>query len=110
MHTVIASETSISWNATLEPFAAELPGDCDWIEFVMSVDPTDDAENLAKNWTWDDDRNLALERAIPERFVRSTVIKHANRDLALAATTGVTASIDALHLQVVQQRFRDDSN
>lgn len=110
MHTVIASDTSISWKATLHPFAAELPTGCDWVEFVTSVDPTGDAEQLVKQWTWADERNDALEQAIPDRFVRSTVIKHANRDLALVATAGVTASVDALHLRVVEQRFRDDTN
>jgi hypothetical protein len=109
MHPVVASETSIDWQATLLPFADETDN-CDWVEWVVSQEPQDEAAKLVKDWTWNDDRNEALNAAIPERFVRSTVIKHANRDLALAVTAGLTASIDAVHLQVVEQRFQEDSS
>ena len=38
MHPVLSSDSAISWTATLEPFAAELPG-TDWIHFGKSPSP-----------------------------------------------------------------------
>jgi hypothetical protein len=37
--TVISSVASISWTATLHPFANELPPGTDWVHFVTSKDP-----------------------------------------------------------------------
>jgi hypothetical protein len=62
-----------------------------------------------RTWSQQDDRNPALKRELPVQFVRSTVIRNVNRDLALAATAGVAASIDSLHLKVVAQRFAEDA-
>ena len=107
---VISSQTSISWEATLDPFAAELPPGTDWIDFTRTRDPVDDVEQLARGWTWEDERNAALERAIPERFVRSSVIQNANRDLVIATASKMAASIDLLHAQVAAQRFQDGEN
>ena len=42
------------------------------------------------------------------RFVRNAVINHANNDMATAIAAGCTASIDAVHSQVVAERFSDD--
>jgi len=105
---VVASTAAIAWRATLHPFALELPTGCDWINYVTSRNPSGDARQVSQRWTQKDKRNAALRRALPEQFVRDTVISAANRDLVLAATAGVAASFDPLHLQVVEQRFRDD--
>jgi hypothetical protein len=105
--TVVASEAAIAWTATLHPFAEELPQGIDWVEFVTSRDPAGEMQQLAQRWTWADERNRSLERAIPIKFVRETIIKSANRDLVLAATAGVSVTTDRLHFQVVAQRFND---
>jgi hypothetical protein len=104
---VVASEATICWTATLHPFADELPPGTDWVEFGTSRDPAGDVQQLAQQWTWADEHNRSLEHAIPIKFVRDTIIKSANRDLALAATTGVSVTADRLHAQVVAQRFND---
>jgi hypothetical protein len=106
--TVVSSEASISWTATLHPFADELPPGTDWVDFVKSVDPEGAVKQLAQQWTWADERNHSLKRAIPIQFVRSTVIDSANRDLVLGVASGSAVSVDPLHLQVVEQRFKDD--
>jgi hypothetical protein len=108
LHTIVSSEASISWAATLHPFADELPAGSDWVEFVTSVDPSDKVAELVERWAGEDRRNHALERAIPVPFVRGEVIKSANRDLALAAAAGFAVTIDPLHMQVPAQRFNDE--
>jgi hypothetical protein len=106
--TVVASEAAIAWTATLHPFADELPRGTNWVEFVTSRDPAGEAQRLAQQWTRADERNRSLEQAIPIKFVRDTIIGSANRDLALAAASGVSMTIDRLHSQVAVQRFNDD--
>lgn len=108
MQSLGSSETTISWVATLYPFADELPHSANWVEFVRSPDPSGSVKQLADQWTWADQRNSSLERTIPVRFVRDTVIKNVNRDLALAAASGFAAAIDPFHQRVVAQRFNDD--
>lgn len=102
----INSETSISWNATLMPFAREFSSGCDWMHFVRP-EPGRSVKQLANEWTNNDKNNASLRDAIPVKFVRNTVIAGANNDLALAAGSGVAVSIDSLHQQVVAQRFKD---
>ena len=109
LHTLVSSEASIAWAATLHPFADELPARSDWVEFVKSVNPSGEVGELAQRWTAEDNRNGALRRAVPVPFVRTEVIKSANRDLALAAA-GFAVTVDPLHLQVAAQRFNDDQN
>jgi hypothetical protein len=70
MHPMLYTETTHSWIETLEPFENELPPGCDWVEFVRSTDPTGDADQLMRQWNWADERNPALEQAIPGRFTR----------------------------------------
>jgi hypothetical protein len=106
--TVISSVASISWTATLHPFADELPPGTDWVDFVRSLNPEGEVKQLALRWTRDDERNRSLERAIPVKFVRDTVIKSANRDLVLGVASGCAVTADRLHSQVVAQRFNDD--
>jgi hypothetical protein len=108
MHPAGYSETSISWVATLYPFADELPPGTDWVEFVKSHDPVGSVKQLADQWSLADERNPSLERVMPVRFVRNTVIKNVNRDLALATASGFAAAIDPFHQRVVAQRFNDD--
>jgi hypothetical protein len=81
----------------------------DWVEFVTSTDPAGEVDRLARRWRWADEQNPALERAIPGRFIRGAVIGNADRDLALAAASGCAVTCDPLHLQVVAQRFNDDT-
>jgi hypothetical protein len=104
---VMSSETTISWTATLHPFADELPPGTDWVEFVTSRDPAGEAKQLAQQWTRVDERNAYLKRAIPIQFVREIIISNANNDLALAAAAGVAVTSDRFHSQVVAQRFND---
>ena len=110
MTTAISSDASVSWKATLYPFASELPAAADWISFTRTVDPSGHVGRMSDQWRRADESNAALERAIPERFVRNAVIKQANRDLGFGAQYGLAVSMDPLHHQVVAQRFEDDDN
>ena len=108
MQTAIHSDATISWTATLQPFAAELPAEIDWISFTPTRDPVDEIARATDRWRWADERNDALQFAIPERFVRDAVIKNANRDLGFGTEFGISVSADPLHARVLVQRFRDD--
>jgi len=110
MQPALSSDATISWVATLLPFADELPPGTDWIEFTRMRDPAGDMRRLADRWKSADERNPALERAIPVRFVRNAMIGNANRDLAFAAEHGAAVSVDPLHVQVIAQRFNDDDS
>lgn len=108
MHPALHSETTISWTATLEPFAYELPTGTDWISYTPTRDPAGEMRRISDGWKRADERNPALAQAIPVRFARDAVIGHASRDLGFAAEHGVGVSVDLLHHQVVAQRFRDN--
>jgi hypothetical protein len=108
MHGVISSEATASWVATLEPFARELPADTDWIGFTRTPEPANNMRRVKDRWDQIDKRNSALERAIPEQFVRAAMIGDANRDLAVAMDQNMAISMDLLHAQVIAQRFNDD--
>jgi hypothetical protein len=105
---IINSETTISWEATLLPFAREFSSECDWIDFVRPAPPSE-VKKLADEWSRIDKKNTSLVRAIPVEFVRSTVISSTNGDLALAALSGISITADSLHQQVVAKRFADGS-
>jgi hypothetical protein len=107
LRVLVTSEASIAWDATLHPFADELPAGANWIEFVTSANPAGEVNQVAQRWTREDEGNSALQRAIPVPFVRGEVIKSTNRDLALAAAAGVAVTVDPLHQQVAAQRFND---
>ena len=109
MHSVLASDSAISWTATLHPFAAELPVGADWVHFGRFTEADQDVKRLAQDWTRTDEHNPYLDEVIPGRFVRAAVIKNANNDLALAAAAGCTVTMDGLHSQVVAQRFGDEA-
>jgi hypothetical protein len=104
-----AAPVSISWTATLHPFAAELPAGTDWIHFGRFTEPGPSVKRVAQEWTWADQHNTYLEQAIPGRFVRAAVIKNTNNDLATAAAAGCTVTMDRPHSQVVAQRFGDEA-
>jgi hypothetical protein len=104
----MASKGEVSWCATLRPFADEFPRGTDWVTFVRTFDPDGQVGRAASEWTWADERNSALEDAMPGRFVRGVVIKNANRDLAIAAASGLGVMADPLHMQVIIQRFNDE--
>ncbi len=110
METAINSAATISWTATFQPFADELPADTDWISFTPTRDPAGEISRLTDRWRWADERNDALQRTIPELFVRNAVIKNANRDLGVGTECGISVSVDPLHAQVLTQRFRDDNS
>jgi hypothetical protein len=63
-----------------------------------------------RDWTWADEHNAALERAIPERPLRGAVIRNTNHDLVIAAASHVAATVDTFHAQVAAQRFKDDES
>ena len=105
---LFTSEATISWAATLHPFADELPAGANWVEWVTPVDRSGEIGQLAERWNRQDARNPALERAIPSEFVRGEVIKRTNSDLAFASAAGFAATLDPLHQQVAAQRFNDD--
>jgi hypothetical protein len=109
MHVAGSSETTISWVATLYPFADELPASANWVEFVRSREPEGRVKDLADQWTRADEHNLALQQAIPVRFVRDTVVKNVNRDLSLATASGFDITVDPFHQRVVDQRFSDEA-
>lgn len=109
-HTVVQSETSISWQPTFEPFTKELPSGCDWIHFGRPGPVAPQFEQLGREWERQDDRNEALERLVSERFVRSALIKHVNADLVVGAAAGWDISVDPLHGQVVAARFASDTS
>jgi hypothetical protein len=109
LHPMLESDSEISWTATLQPFAAELPAGTDWIHFGRFPKPGPDVEGVAQQWAWADERNPYLDQAIPGRFVRAAVIKNANADMAMAAAAGCTVTADGLHAQVVAQRFGEDA-
>jgi hypothetical protein len=108
-HQVLHSETSICWESTLEPFQQELPRKCDWIVFgnPSAMDP--EFKALAERWKRSDDGNVALNRLVPETFVRSRLIEHVSHDLAVGAAIGCDVSVDRFHGRVIGARFAGDA-
>jgi hypothetical protein len=106
--TIMSSEIEAFWAATLQPFAYELPADTDWIDFVRTRDPAGEMWRLSNEWVEADKQNGALERSVPQIFLRSAVIGDSNRDLAVAAENKMAISMDPLHAEVIAQRFNDE--
>jgi hypothetical protein len=69
-HPVLVSDNAVAWQATLEPFRAELPPGSDWVEFVRTFDPQGDPDRVLRRWSDADQRNPALEAVLPVGFVR----------------------------------------
>lgn len=108
-HEVVHSETSICWLPTLEPFKAELPPGCDWIIFGRPAEVPAEFRRLADQWKRIDDDNAALERLVPEQFVRSLLVSHVSTDLATGLAGGWNIGLDRFHGKVVSARFADDA-
>lgn len=108
MRRFIDSETSIYWSPTLQPFARELPPGADWIGYWAPRRPQQ-VKRTEDRWKARDRSNEVLRQRFPEQFVRSSVISHANRDLALAAHAGWAVMQDAMHRQVIDSRFPSNS-
>ena len=106
---VFASRTSICWLPTLEPFQNELPPDCDWVVFGNPEPMRPEFKNLADRWKRFDDRNGALNRLVPENFVRSRLVDHISTDLAVGASGGWDVSVDRFHGRVISARFAGDA-
>jgi len=93
------------------PFAEELPAGCDWVEWVRSPRQLPgELDRVIQDWTWADERNAALDRAIPERLLRGAVIKNTNHDLVIAAASRAAVTVDTFHSQVAAQRFNADGS
>jgi hypothetical protein len=108
-HEVLNSETSICWLPTLEPFKAELPPDCDWIAFGRPSGVPIELRRPSDQWKRIDEENAALERLVPERFVRSLLVGHVSDDLATGIAGGWDIGLDRFHGEVVSARFADDA-
>lgn len=103
------SETSICWLPTFEPFRNELPLRCDWIVFGRPDRLPPPFEKLRDGWKRSDDRNAALNRLVPENFVRSRLVDHVSQDLAAGAAGGWDIGVDRLHGRVIGARFAADA-
>lgn len=108
--TIINSPTSIYWLPTLEPFVRELSGQCDWIVLGEPADMAEPFKDLKRRWTRRDDSNTALERLVPERFVRERLVEHVSHDLAIGASGGWDVSVDRYHGRVITARFAEDAS
>ena len=106
---VLASQTSIDWRPTLEPFLKELPPDCDWVSFGRPNPMLPESKKLAQNWKRFDQRNGALNRLVPENFVRSRLVDDISSDLAVGASSGWDVSVDRFHGRVISARFEGDA-
>jgi hypothetical protein len=106
---ILHSATSICWLPTLEPFAQELPASCDWIGIGYAGEMADAFKQLEHQWKRRDGENGALSRLVPEDFVRSRLVDHVSRDLAVGASGGWDVSVDRYHGRVIGARFARDA-
>ena len=102
--TVINSEAAIAWRPTFHPFARELPAKCDWVTFV-NLEPSPDADRIAREFVRDDEQDPNLANLFPTRFARSRIIEDANRDFVNAALASATISVDSAHAVVLENRL-----
>src|SRR5438105_1472750 len=100
-HTVLQSDTTISWHPTLEPFVQELPADGDWIVLGHPSEPAPEFRRLQDQWRRQDDRNEALTRLVPEHFVRNRLVQHVAEDLTVGISGGWDVSVDRFHGRVI---------
>lgn len=106
---MFASRTSICWSPTFEPFRKELPSRCDWIVFGNPAPLRPEFKRLADRWQYVDEQNGALDRIVPEEFVRSRLIDDISTDLGVGASGGWDVSVDRLHGEVINARFAGDA-
>lgn len=109
MHPILASQSQISWAATLDPFSLELPEGCDWIQWVSRrLSVPEEIDRQSRRWSDIDERNRVLVERFPDHFVRSRIIADTNDDLARAAAQGWVLSADPLHSEVLSGRIGDE--
>ncbi len=101
---------AVVWIATLEPFANELPRDCDWMSFVPLRDLNWDERAVLNQLTVKYEESAALKKAFPNPYVRTAIIRDTDTDLLIGEADGFSTAIDSYHLQVVKQRFADDDD
>ena len=104
-HQVVASQTSISWSATLEPFLRELPTSGDWITYGYLGELPEHYSALKKSWQNRDNSSEVLAQLIPERIVRSSLIDHVCGDLAAGSAGAWDVSVDRFHGKVISAHF-----
>jgi len=75
-----------------------------WIK-METYDLTSAAKSLASRISRNDEKNTNI--AIPEgsHFLRNIILRNLNRDLILAGSLGSMASIDPLHLPILQKKM-----
>lgn len=106
--TVVQSETSILWQPTFEPFMEELPSGCDWVALDHPNEPAPEFRRLQDQWRRVDDGNGALQRLVPEQFVRGRLVQHIDDDLTIGMAGGWDVSVDQFHGRVIGARFASD--
>jgi hypothetical protein len=102
-HAMPMGTSSISWEATFEPFRTELPPQAaEWISYVDYPDPPA-AKQLAGRWSFSEFSHPSpqLTRRWPGEFVRDTYVKGTHLDIAAADVAGAVVSIDVAHRPVL---------
>lgn len=108
-HQVLNSKTSICWLPTFEPFRKELPPGCNWVVFGAPGEIPPEFRRLYNRWKRVNGQNTALERLVPEQFVRDLLVDHVSNDLAVGMSGGWAISVDRHHGGVMSARFASDS-
>lgn len=107
-HAMPLGTSTISWEATFEPFRRELPREAaGWITYVDYVDPPA-ARQIAGRWSFAEfvGPDKWLIRRWPEQFIRDVFVKGTHLDIAAAETAGAAVSIDRAHKPVVDALVR----
>jgi hypothetical protein len=102
---VVHSETTISWDATFDPFRNELSRESSWIEFVYPHEPGAEVKRVADRFTHADESNPELEALLPHHFVPTRVITDVNNDLMVGLGSACDVSVDPFHGRVISARF-----
>jgi F0F1-type ATP synthase assembly protein I len=89
------------------PFAAELSGACDWVQFVQPAPLTAEFEQAVRMWRRRDEENGVLKQDQSIKFVRDVIIENANMDLGSAVSGASAISVDSLHRSVLEARIKD---
>jgi hypothetical protein len=107
-HAMPLGTSTISWEATFEPFRRELPREAaGWITYVDYIDPPA-AKQIAGRWSFAEfvEPDKWLTRRWPEQFIRDVFVKGTHLDIAAAETAGAFLSIDRAHRPVVDALIR----
>jgi hypothetical protein len=103
-HTVISSQTTIAWRATLDPIKQEMRKSYPWIEFA-EFDLYPDEKDLVSRMVGEDQGDGLLEGRIADEFSRKLVIENADHSLVMGSTLRAAVSLDKLHRQVLNARL-----